>query len=176
MRPRRHPLRPNFATRTCLLLAVAASAASLGLTGCSADASAAEPETKTFSYEGERLMLETHEVATKVIAADREDIKVTRWFDYAAGIKTLTWELNGDTLELDAGCIGIAICDARFEVEVPRDLEVESDGQTLDLGRDPAASPHRNTELKGTEMRDIPEQHPATRVAEESRIFETSTR
>ncbi|SED77846.1 hypothetical protein [Ruania alba] len=111
----------------CLLAVVALSLASLGLVGCTTEASNADPEIKTFPYSGETLILKTNEVATDVVATDREDIQVTRWFEHTAGFERLTWELNGDTLEIDAGCHGIAICDARFEVEVPQDLNVERD-------------------------------------------------
>ncbi|WP_193103308.1 hypothetical protein [Brachybacterium sp. FME24] len=105
----------------CVLVTVTA----LSLVGCTTEASNADPETKTFSYSGETLILKTNEVATDVVATDREDIQVTRWFEHTAGFERLTWELDGDTLEIDAGCHGIALCDARFEVEVPQDLQVE---------------------------------------------------
>ena len=101
------------------------SVVSLGLVGCTTEASNAEPEIKTFPYSGETLILKTNEVATDVIATDRTDIQVTRWFEHTAGFQRLKWELDGNTLEIDAGCHGIAICDARFEVEVPQDLQVE---------------------------------------------------
>ncbi|WP_029088623.1 hypothetical protein [Brevibacterium album] len=118
-----HPRAHRDAARALLVLA--ATAATVSLTACAADASNAEPETKTFSYEGESLLLETHEVATTITETDREDIRVTRWLDRSMGSTRVMWELNDDTLEIDAGCHGIAICDARFVVEVPRGLEVE---------------------------------------------------
>ncbi|MGW1378010.1 hypothetical protein ACWD6P_27570 [Streptomyces sp. NPDC002446] len=118
-----------------LVVAAAAVAAALGLTGCSVDASKAKPESKTFAYAGKALRLTTHEVATKVVAADRADIKVTRWFDAAAGSEHLTWVLKGDTLDIDAGCSGIAICDARFEVEVPKGVAVTKDGERIPSGK-----------------------------------------
>ncbi|MEW9520795.1 hypothetical protein [Streptomyces tubercidicus] len=118
---------------TLVATAAAAVVAALGLTGCSADASTAEPESKRFAYGGSSLKLTTHEVATELVAADRKDIKVTRWFDHAAGTERLTWSLKGDTLDIDAGCSGIAICDAKFTVEVPRGLAVVRDGRAADL-------------------------------------------
>ncbi|MEU5210310.1 hypothetical protein [Streptomyces sp. NPDC020742] len=116
------------AKRPAPLVAVVAAAAFLGLTGCTVDAATAKPESKTFAYAGRSLKLTTHEVATKVVAADRKDIKVTRWFDAAAGSEHLTWVLKGDTLDIDAGCSGIALCDAKFTVEVPRGIAVRKDG------------------------------------------------
>ncbi|MEU8916048.1 hypothetical protein [Streptomyces nigrescens] len=115
-----------------LVVAATAVAAALGLTGCSVDASTAEPESKSFAYAGTSLKLTTHEVATELVAADRKDIKVTRWFDHAAGSEHLTWTLKGDTLDIDAGCSGIAFCDARFKVEVPRGIAVIRDGRATD--------------------------------------------
>ncbi|MFH9227268.1 hypothetical protein [Streptomyces lydicus] len=118
-----------------LVVAVAAVAAAFGLTGCSVDASKAKPEAKTFAYAGKSLKLTTHEVATKVVAADRKDIKVTRWFDSAAGSEHLKWTLKGDTLDIDAGCSGIAICDAKFKVEVPKGIAVTKDGEKTLSGK-----------------------------------------
>lgn len=131
-----HPAHPTRRTRRRITLVVGACAATavLGLTGCSVDASSVDPETKTFAYDGERLNLTTNEVATKVIVADRKDIKVTRWFDSVTGTKRLKWQLDGDTLDIDAGCTGIAICDAKFEVEVPEGLAVRKDGKRLQQG------------------------------------------
>ncbi|MGW2403359.1 hypothetical protein ACWCXK_02300 [Streptomyces sp. NPDC001739] len=115
------------ASVTATAVAVAAVAA-LGLTGCSVDAKTAKPESKRFPYAGTSLRLLTHEVATKLVATDRKDIKVTRWFDSAAGTVHLKWTLKGDTLDIDAGCSGLALCDARFTVEVPKHLTVTKDG------------------------------------------------
>ncbi|MFU9037903.1 MULTISPECIES: hypothetical protein [Streptomyces] len=92
------------------------------------DAKTAKPESKRFPYTGTSLKLLTHEVATKLVATDRKDIKVTRWFDSAAGTVHLKWTLKGDTLDIDAGCSGLALCDARFTVEVPKHLTVTKDG------------------------------------------------
>ncbi|GAA3161380.1 MULTISPECIES: hypothetical protein [Streptomyces] len=125
------------AKRPAALLATAAVAvtAVLGLSGCSVDASKATPASKTFPYNGSTLKLTTHEVATKVVATDRRDIKVTRWFDAAAGTEHLVWRLKGDTLDIDSGCSGIAFCDAKFRVEVPKGITVTKDGVTALEGR-----------------------------------------
>ncbi|MFD0166898.1 hypothetical protein ACFVJH_22530 [Streptomyces decoyicus] len=121
------------------LVVAAAAVAALGLTGCSVDATKATPESKSFPYTGTSLKLTTHEVATDLVATDRKDIKVTRWFDAAAGSERLTWTLKGDTLDIDAGCTGIALCDARFKVEVPKGIAVIRDGERTALtGKPPA--------------------------------------
>ncbi|MFI2237561.1 hypothetical protein [Streptomyces chrestomyceticus] len=101
----------------------------LGLTGCSVDASTAAPESKVFPFHGKTLDVRTHEVATDLVAVDREDVKVTRWFDSAAGSEHLSWELKGGVLDIDAGCSGFAICDAKFKVEVPKGVAVLRDGR-----------------------------------------------
>ncbi|MET7795798.1 hypothetical protein [Streptomyces decoyicus] len=119
--------------RPVTLVVAAAAVAALGLTGCSVDATKATPESKSFPYTGTSLKLTTHEVATDLVATDRKDIKVTRWFDAAAGSERLTWTLKGDTLDIDAGCTGIALCDARFKVEVPKGISVTRDGERTAL-------------------------------------------
>ncbi|TSB18343.1 hypothetical protein OG422_17135 [Streptomyces sp. NBC_01525] len=123
--------------RPAALIATAAVTvtAALGLSGCSVDASKAKPTSKTFPYTGSALKLTTHEVATKVVATDRKDIKVTRWFDAAAGTEHLVWRLTGDTLDIDSGCNGIAFCDAKFKVEVPKGITVTKDGTKTLEGR-----------------------------------------
>ena len=118
-----------------LVVAAAAIAAAFGLTGCSVDASKVTPESKTFAYAGRSLNVTTHEVATKIVAADRRDIKVTRWFDSAAGTAHLTWDLKGNTLDIDAGCSGLALCDAKFRVEVPKGIAVSKDGRQALSGK-----------------------------------------
>ncbi|MEU7637122.1 MULTISPECIES: hypothetical protein [unclassified Streptomyces] len=123
---------PRAKRPATFVAAAVAVVAAVGLTGCSVDASKVKPASKTFEYSGKSLNITTHEVATKIVAADRKDIKVTRWFDSAAGTEHLKWVLKGHTLDIDAGCSGIAICDAKFQVEVPKGITVSKDGeQTL---------------------------------------------
>ncbi|MEV5593209.1 hypothetical protein [Streptomyces sp. NPDC052496] len=105
----------------------------LGLTGCSVNASEATPESKTFPFQGRTLKVKTHEIATDLVAVDRKDVKVTRWFDAAAGSAHLSWELKGDVLDIDAGCSGFALCDSRFRVEVPKGVTVLRDGAKTGL-------------------------------------------
>ncbi|MFI0261935.1 hypothetical protein ACH4OW_23195 [Streptomyces sp. NPDC017056] len=116
-------------------IAAACAVVSLGvaLTGCSVDAKSAEPAVKTFAFKGRTLDVKTHEIPVDLVATDRQDIRVTRWFDAKSGEKHLRWELEGDTLDLEAGCSGLAICDARFKVEVPRGVTVLRDGAKTDL-------------------------------------------
>ncbi|MFI9331731.1 hypothetical protein ACIGZJ_29840 [Kitasatospora sp. NPDC052868] len=114
-------------------LALAALGSLAAVTGC-ASASDATPEERTFSYGGATLNVRSHEVSTDLVATDRQDIKVTRWFDARVlGSKETSWSLSGDNLDLQAGCTGIANCDARYRVEVPRNLTVLRDGRETDL-------------------------------------------
>lgn len=108
----------------------------LGVAGCSVDASTAAPESKVFPFRGTTLDVRTHEVAADLVAVDREDVKVTRWFDAAAGSEHLSWELKGGVLDIDAGCSGFAICDAKFRVEVPKGVTVLRDGRKSGLRGD----------------------------------------
>ncbi|MEU7185254.1 hypothetical protein [Streptomyces sp. NPDC045470] len=105
----------------------------VGVAGCSVDASQATPESKVFPFQGKSLDVRTHEIATDLVAVDRRDVKVTRWFDAAAGSEHLSWELKGGVLDIDAGCSGLAICDAKFRVEVPEGVTVLRDGRKTGL-------------------------------------------
>ncbi|MGW4383980.1 hypothetical protein [Kitasatospora sp. NPDC004531] len=120
--------------RPKLALLALAVAALLPLTGC-ADADEAEPEEKTFAFDGTSLDVKAHGNPTDLVPADRTDVKVTRWFDTGAqvGSKKLSWTLENGTLDLHAGCSGLADCEARFRVEVPRDVAVTRDGRATDL-------------------------------------------
>jgi len=115
------------------LLALAVAAV-LPLTGC-ADAAKAKPEERTFAFTGTALDVKAHGNPTDLIPADRTDVKVTRWFDTGAqlGSKQLSWTLEDGTLDLHAGCTGLADCEARFRVEVPRNVAVTRDGRATDL-------------------------------------------
>ncbi|MER5350074.1 hypothetical protein ABT093_07055 [Kitasatospora sp. NPDC002551] len=102
--------------------------------GC-ARAGDAEPESTVFGFGGSTLnVVARHHVPTDLVATDRQDVKVTRWFK-ADGIGTerTSWSLEGDTLTLVASCSGIANCDARFRVEVPPHVTVLRDGRATDL-------------------------------------------
>ncbi|MFJ2955694.1 hypothetical protein OG896_29165 [Streptomyces sp. NBC_00669] len=115
--------------------ALAAVLLALGsLTACSVDAKNATPRSTAFAFGGDTLDVRAHGIPTDLVAADRKDVEVTRWFDAKAGSKkTLVWKLHGRTLDLDARCKGLALCDARFRVEVPRGLTVLRDGRPTKL-------------------------------------------
>lgn len=107
------------------------------LTACSVDAKNATPKSTAFAFSGDTLDVRAHGVPTDLVAADRKDVEVTRWFDAKAGSrKTLVWKLHGGTLDLDARCKGLALCDARFRVEVPRGTTVLRDGRPTKLRGD----------------------------------------
>lgn len=112
----------------------ALAAALAPLTGCAA-AGDATPEDKTFEFSGTSLDVKSHRIPTDLVAADRKDVKVTRWFDKGSkmGGSKETWQLENGTLELQAQCTGFANCDARFRVEVPRGVTVTRDGKATDL-------------------------------------------
>ncbi len=104
-------------------------------TAACADAAKAEPREKAFPFRGDRLNVRTHDNPTDLVAADVEEVRVTLWFDDSAslGSSEITWELRGDTLDLNASCSGLANCDTKFRVEVPRDLTVLRDGDSTAL-------------------------------------------
>ncbi|MET8701740.1 hypothetical protein ABZW10_23140 [Kitasatospora sp. NPDC004723] len=116
---------------TVLLTAVA---------GC-AKAGDADPESTVFTFSGSTLnVVALHHVPTDLVAADRQDVKVTRWFKAdGIGKERSSWVLEENTLTLEASCSGFANCDARFRVEVPLNTAVLRDGKKTDLkGAGPA--------------------------------------
>ncbi|MEE1822524.1 hypothetical protein PUR61_10015 [Streptomyces sp. BE20] len=127
--------RPGRAVgRVPVLGAVTAVVLLAAVTGC-ARAEEAEPESTLFGYAGTTLdVVVAHHVPTDLVTADRQDIKVTRWFKAdVVGTSTTDWRLEGDTLHLEASCSGLADCDARFRVEVPPHVAVLRDGRATDL-------------------------------------------
>ncbi|MFB7474428.1 hypothetical protein [Kitasatospora sp. NPDC056184] len=114
--------------------AVAATVLLAAVAGC-AKAADAEPESAVFGFSGSTLnVVARHQVPTDLVAADRQDVKVTRWFKAdGIGRERTSWTLEGDTLTLEASCSGFANCDARFRVEVPAHMAVQRDGRATDL-------------------------------------------
>ncbi|MFE7543825.1 hypothetical protein [Streptomyces platensis] len=108
-------------------------AAGTGLTGC-ANVEEAPPETKTFPFDGKTLNVRSHDIPTDLVAVDREDVKVTRWFAVGMGADAeASWSLKKGALDLQASCSKIANCDVRFRVEVPKSLKVLRNGRATDL-------------------------------------------
>ncbi|MFI5526281.1 hypothetical protein [Streptomyces platensis] len=108
-------------------------AAAIGLTGC-ATAKDAKPETTNFPVDGKTLNVKSHGIPTDLVASDRKDVKVTRWFDVGMGAdEESSWSLKEGILDLQATCSKIANCDVRFRVEVPTYLNVLRNGRATDL-------------------------------------------
>ncbi|MFE7531654.1 hypothetical protein ACFU7Y_39015 [Kitasatospora sp. NPDC057542] len=111
-----------------------AVAALVPLAAC-ADAADAPPEDKTFEFAGKSLNVRSHGAPADLVAADRADVKVTRWFDTSGKVGSVkeSWELKDGVLELRAGCSGLANCDTKYRVEVPKGVAVLRDGRETDL-------------------------------------------
>ncbi|GAA2991113.1 hypothetical protein GCM10010519_25940 [Streptomyces lactacystinicus] len=109
-------------------------AALVSLAGC-ADARDAAPEDRTFEFAGRSLDVKSHGAPADLVAVDREDVKVTRWFDTSGKIGSAkeSWTLEGGVLELRAGCSGLANCDTKYRVEVPQGVVVLRDGRGTEL-------------------------------------------
>ncbi|MFV2171700.1 hypothetical protein ACFHW2_02405 [Actinomadura sp. LOL_016] len=121
--------------RTTPVSVFAAVVLAAGLSGgCVADADKADPVSRTFPLTGATLDVKAHDVPTDLVAADRRDVKVTRWFDDKSPWSDAWWRLEDGVLDMAASCSGIANCDARFRVEVPRGVRVLRDGEPTDLG------------------------------------------
>ncbi|MFV5994605.1 hypothetical protein ACNPQM_19595 [Streptomyces sp. NPDC056231] len=122
------------------VLAAVALTSVVVLTGC-AEADDATPEKKTFSFDGKTLDVRSHDLPTDLVASDREDVEVTRWFDVQPGAKPhSSWKLTDDTLDLQAGCGRFANCDVRFRVEVPKSVKVLRNGRATKLTGSQAAA------------------------------------
>ncbi|MCX4834599.1 hypothetical protein OG746_38520 [Streptomyces sp. NBC_01016] len=115
------------------LLAAPAVAVLVTATGC-ASAKDAEPEKKTFSFQGNTLDVRSHGIPTDLVASGRDDVLVTRWFDVGLGADDeASWELAKGALDLRAMCSKLANCDVRFKVEVPKSVKVLRNGRPTDL-------------------------------------------
>ncbi|MGW0882546.1 hypothetical protein [Streptomyces sp. NPDC002671] len=111
------------------------------VTGC-ADADDAAPDKKTFSFDGKTLNVRSHGIPTDLVASDREDVEVTRWFDVRPGAKPhSSWKLSDGTLDLQAGCERFANCDVRFRVAVPKSVKVLRNGRATKLTGSRANAP-----------------------------------
>ena len=120
--------------RTTPVAVFAAVMLAAGLTGgCVAKAGNADPESRTFAFTGTTLNVKANDGPTDLVAADREDVEVTRWFDVKSPWSDARWRLDGGVLDMAAECSVIANCDARFRVEVPRGVRVLRDGEPTDL-------------------------------------------
>ncbi|MEU3191502.1 hypothetical protein ABZ686_12860 [Streptomyces sp. NPDC006992] len=69
-----------------------------------------------------------------LVATDRDDIEVTRWFDVGFSADPHSgWRLKGGRLDLEAGCEGSANCDTRFRIEVQKSVTVLRGGRATRL-------------------------------------------
>ncbi|MEJ3654750.1 hypothetical protein WEH80_17420 [Actinomycetes bacterium KLBMP 9759] len=107
-------------------------ATALVVAGCASHLEAM-PEVQAFPFTGTTLNVESNGVPTDLVATERTDIKVTRWFSARSGVKDARWSLRDGTLDLVAQCGGFANCDARFEVEVPAGITVLRSGRPTQL-------------------------------------------
>lgn len=123
-------------TVRALVAVVLAVAATAGVAGC-VDAGDVPPEHRTFEVgeEVEKLVVDVEDSPVEVVAADRADVRVTRWFDGVAygGSTGARWSMEGGTLSLGPACSGLASCDIRHRVEVPRRLAVRVEGRNGDI-------------------------------------------
>ncbi|MEE1939776.1 DUF4097 family beta strand repeat-containing protein [Streptomyces sp. TRM 70361] len=127
-----------------LVAVVLAAAVTAAAAGC-ADAGDAEPEHRTFALgnpekaekaveAGKPLVVDTNG-DLELVAADRSDVRVTRWFaGYAYGGSTgAKWSLKDGTLTLRTACKGPANCDIRHRVELPEGLALRVENDNGDV-------------------------------------------
>jgi len=115
------------------VLTVVALTSMIAVTGC-ASAQDAKPVTKDFPFTGHTLNVRAHGAPTDLVASNRSDVLVTRWFDVRTGARpTTSWTLRDGTLDLSASCTGLANCDVRFRVEIPASVRVLRNGKPTKL-------------------------------------------
>ncbi|MFI0879527.1 hypothetical protein C6W96_09350 [Streptomyces sp. CS149] len=100
----------------------------LALTGCgSTDVGGAPVERKSFALEGKTLTIDAENGVVDLVPADVEQVEVERQFDgwtvFGSGPDAV-WRMEDDTLTLRVKCEGIANCDSRHRVKVPRGVAV----------------------------------------------------
>lgn len=112
-------------SRVLLVLAMALMA------GCSS-ADPGEPQERTFSDVPEPLIVEGGQAELTLVASDIDGVRVTRQESGQAGGE---WDLEGDTLSLDAECSLFSRCHVRYVVEAPADtdLSVSTDNGSVSL-------------------------------------------
>ncbi|WP_338898497.1 DUF4097 family beta strand repeat-containing protein [Streptomyces sp. TG1A-60] len=112
-------------------VAVAGLAVALmaSVAACGADAGEdRDPEHRSFALEGRTLTVDSDDSALELVAADVDEVEVTRWFEgrvMVGGSPRVTWEMKDDRLKLRLKCSGIvADCSAKHRIEVPRGVTV----------------------------------------------------
>lgn len=96
---------------------------------CGADAGEdRDPEHRSFALEGRTLTVDSDDSALELVAADVDEVEVTRWFEgrvMVGGNPRVTWEMKDDRLKLRVECSGmVADCAAKHRIEVPRGVAV----------------------------------------------------
>lgn len=104
------------------------------VSGCGASAGDDdEPETRSFPLQGRTLTVDSDDSALDVVAADVDEVRVTRWFEGSTVLgedPEVTWRMEGDTLQLRVECDGfVSDCAARHRIEVPRAAAVHVDSK-----------------------------------------------
>ncbi|MFE7842043.1 DUF4097 family beta strand repeat-containing protein [Streptomyces sp. NPDC057474] len=112
-------------------VAVAGLAVALmaSVAACGADAGEdRDPEHRSFALDGRTLTVDSDDSALELVAADVDEVEVTRWFEgrvMVGGKPRVTWEMKDDRLKLRVECSGmVADCAAKHRIEVPRGVAV----------------------------------------------------
>lgn len=99
------------------------------------------PDHKSFAVKGKTLTVDSNDSALELVAADVDEVRVTRWFSgkvVVGGDPKVTWKVDGDRLVLRVKCSGvIADCSAKHRIEVPTGIAVtvkDGDGSVTARG------------------------------------------
>ncbi|MDA0563820.1 DUF4097 domain-containing protein [Streptomonospora sp. S1-112] len=123
------------------------------LTGCG---SAAEPpgEQRGFALPDRSLTVSVADGDLDIRPADVAEVQVTRYVDawsLTGADPRPTWKLSGQTLTLalDCGLVVFGRCDARYEVLVPRGVDVAVEGGSGEIAAEGFATALRVTSDNG---------------------------
>ncbi|MFJ9584536.1 DUF4097 family beta strand repeat-containing protein [Streptomyces acidicola] len=132
--------------RTARVRAVAVSGAVVALmaTAVACGASAEDdkdPEHRSFALQGRTFTVDSDDAALELVAADVDEVRVTRWFDGRVVMGTdprATWGMKDDRLTLREKCSGfITQCSTKYRIEVPQGVSVvvkDGDGSVTAQG------------------------------------------
>ncbi|MBG6084871.1 DUF4097 family beta strand repeat-containing protein [Zhihengliuella flava] len=116
------------------LAALAAVALLAVTTGCTAPAPVIGDgsETRSFTFDGDRLAIDSHNSSLQVTARDVDEVQVRRELTgtVVIGSDSADWSLSGDRLNLERQCTGLfSSCRTAYQVVVPLGVELDVSGR-----------------------------------------------
>lgn len=115
-----------------LVTVLAACTIALSATACSSgdDLANAPTDSKSFAFTGTNLTVKSNATELELVPADIDEIQAERQTSGTANgsAPTTEWGISGNTLTLNADCVGVSIgCKARYSVKVPRNTVINAE-------------------------------------------------